>query len=158
IGRAVAEALCRAGALTVLHGRDEGVLSQTAEAFRAAGLKVSTVAADVTDEAATKAALEGIVARHGRLDILVNNAGVTSRAPVLQQDTEGWRGVIEGDLTACFVLAREAGRGMAAAGWGRIINIASVAGLIAAPGRVSYIAAKHGLIGLTRSLALELGG
>jgi gluconate 5-dehydrogenase len=95
--------------------------------------------------------------RHGQLDILVNNAGISSRSPVAHLGTDEWRRVLDVDLTACFCLAREAGKRMAAARWGRIINIASVAGLIAAPGRASYVAAKHGLIGLTRSLALELG-
>jgi gluconate 5-dehydrogenase len=157
IGLAIAEALMLAGAHVVLHGRDDESLATAARKFTADGLAASHVAADVTDEAAMAAALEQIVVRHGQLDILVNNAGISSRSPVAHLGTDEWRRVLDVDLTACFCLAREAGKRMAAARWGRIINIASVAGLIAAPGRASYVAAKHGLIGLTRSLALELG-
>jgi len=157
IGNAIAGALARAGAHVVLHGRDAAVLRDAEDTLLSQGLSVSTARFDITDEAATSEGIATVAAEHRRFDILVNNAGVTARAALLDADTDGWRKVIEADLTACFVAAREAGRLMAAAGWGRIINIASVAGLLAAPGRVSYIAAKHGLIGLTRSLALELG-
>ena len=157
IGRCVAEALMNAGAHVVLHGRDDRGLAAAVQQFNSTGLAASHVTADVTDETAMSTALEQIVTRLGRLDILVNNAGISSRAPLMSAATDEWRRVIEVDLNACFVLAREAARPMAAAGWGRIINIASVAGLIAAPGRASYVAAKHGLIGLTRSLARELG-
>lgn len=157
IGRSIAEALMNAGADVVLHGRDDRGLAVAVEQFSSQGLAASHVTADVTDEAAMSTALEQIVTRKGRLDILVNNAGISSRSPLSSAGTDEWKRVIDVDLNACFVLAREAARPMAAAGWGRIINITSVAGLIAAPGRASYVAAKHGLIGLTRSLALELG-
>lgn len=157
IGRCIAEALMGAGAHVVLHGRDDKGLAAAAAGYASDGLATSHIAADVTDEAAMTLALEQIVTRQGRLDILVNNAGISSRSPLAAAATDEWRRVIDVDLNACFVLAREAARPMAATGFGRIINIASVAGLIAAPGRASYVAAKHGLIGLTRSLALELG-
>jgi gluconate 5-dehydrogenase len=157
IGLAIAEGLMNAGAHVVLHGRDGKGLAEAVDRFASAGLAASHVAADVTDEAAMSAAIELVVARHGRIDILVNNAGISSRSPLAQTSTDEWRRVLDVDLTACFFIAREAGRQMARTGWGRIINIASVAGLIAAPGRASYVAAKHGIIGLTRSLALEFG-
>jgi gluconate 5-dehydrogenase len=157
IGLSIAQGLMDAGAHVVLHGRNGNGLAAAVERFTSDGYSASHVAADVTDEAAMTAAIELIVARHGRIDILVNNAGISARSPLAQMGTDEWRRVLDVDLTSCFVIAREAGRQMARAGFGRIINIASVAGLIAAPGRASYVAAKHGIIGLTRSLALEFG-
>lgn len=158
IGRAIALALARAGARVILHGRDPAALEAAVGDLRARGHEASGVCADVADEEAMVDALKRVVDRNRRLDILVNNAGISSRTALADMPTGEWRRVIDCDLTSCFFVAREAGRAMSAGGWGRIINIASVAGLIAAHGRAGYVAAKHGLIGLTRSLALELGG
>jgi len=100
--------------------------------------------------------IAGIVARHGRLDILVANAAGTVRKPALEQDDEDWARVIEACLTSAFRMAREAGRIMAAAGYGRIIFTSSINAMVVRPGMVGYAAAKTGLFGLARALAVEL--
>jgi gluconate 5-dehydrogenase len=100
--------------------------------------------------------IAGIVARHGRLDILVANAAGTVRKPALEQDDEDWARVIEACLTSAFRMAREAGRIMAAAGYGRIIFTSSINAMVVRPGMVGYAAAKTGLLGLARALAVEL--
>ena len=157
LGETLAEALAQAGAHVVLNGRDEAALAANEERFREAGLSVSARAFDVTDEAAAAAAVKEIADEHGRLDILVNNAGLARRAPLEAYPTEDWRTVMDVNLNACFYLAREAARPMLAAGYGRIIGIASIASFIARPVIAPYVASKHGLAGLTKALAVEFG-
>jgi gluconate 5-dehydrogenase len=91
------------------------------------------------------------------LDVLVNNAGIVHRAKFVDVQTESWRTVMETNLTACFVLAREAARHMSGRGGGRIINVGSVMSAIARWGAPAYVTSKHGLIGLTRAIAVEFG-
>lgn len=158
LGRAMAAAMAAAGGHVVLNGRDGTALETAAAALREAGGKVEAAAFDVTDEASVKAAIEGIVARHGRLDVLVGNAGIQHRRPLLEFATADWQRVLDTNLTACFVLAREAARPMIAQGSGRIIVTASMMGpAIARPTVSAYIAAKGGLVALTKALAVELG-
>ncbi|OYU73591.1 MAG: 3-oxoacyl-ACP reductase [Burkholderiales bacterium PBB5] len=119
-----------------------------------------TVSADVvelTDDAAVAAATAAVVARHGRLDILVNNAGITGgNAPTWQLDPAVWRRVVEVNLIAPFLTCRAVVPQMLAQGYGRIVNIASVAGKEGNPNASHYSASKAGLIGLTKSLGKEL--
>ena len=157
LGWVFAEALAAAGAHVVLNSRHAADLEAREAELLGRGLAASRATFDVADEAATAAALETLLAEHGRLDVLVNNAGVIRRAELADYDSATWQHVIEVNLSACFRLAREAARPMTAAGHGRIINIASVMGLIGRPSIPAYVASKHGLIGLTRSLAAELG-
>ncbi len=157
LGWVFAEALAAAGAHVVLNSRHAADLEAREAELLGRGLAASRATFDVADEAATAAALETLLAEHGRLDVLVNNAGVIRRAELADYDSATWQHVIEVNLSACFHLAREAARPMTAAGHGRIINIASVMGLIGRPSIPAYVASKHGLIGLTRSLAAELG-
>ena len=157
LGQALAEALAKAGAHVVLNGRDEAALAANEQRFSDAGLSVSVCPFDVTDEDAAIAAVAGLAKQHGRLDILVNNAGLARRAPLEEYPTEDWRYVLDVNLNSCFYLAREAAKPMLAAGYGRIVSIASIASFIARPIIAPYVASKHGLAGLTKALAVEFG-
>jgi gluconate 5-dehydrogenase len=128
------------------------------------GGNAGTVAFDVTDAVAVRAAFASIQAEHGRLDILVNNAGIIPRRPLLETSDEDWQAVIDLNLTAYFRLAREAARLMVPAGprpghrsgGGRIVMISSIMGLLARPTIPGYVTAKAGLHGMVRALAVEL--
>jgi 3-hydroxybutyrate dehydrogenase len=98
-----------------------------------------------------------VVDRHGHLDILVNGAGFQHVAPIVDFPLERWDAMLAAMLTAPFVLSQAALPGMIARGWGRIVNIGSIHSVVASPNKVAYIAAKHGLLGLTRAVALEAG-
>lgn len=156
IGFAIAGALAEAGAHVLLNGRDPATLAPKVDALRGQGLAAEALAFDVTDAAASAAAVAEAASRHGRLDILVNNAGITVRRPLAEFDDADWARVIEADLSACFRLSREAARVMVPAGWGRILMVSSINGQVARPTIPAYVAAKHGLNGLTRALAVEL--
>ena len=157
LGWAMARALASVGAHVVLNSRDPAALATRETELLTAGHAASTAAFDVTDKAAVRTAVEAIDRQFGRLDILVNNAGIVSRNFLHDLTDHDWNSVIEADLTACFHLAKEASRPMVRAGWGRIINISSVMGAIARPSIAPYVAAKAGVHGLTRALAVELG-
>jgi gluconate 5-dehydrogenase len=153
LGRAIAAGLAAAGARVILHGRDPHRLKATAAAFpNSAG----TLAFDVTDTDATKAAFDTIAKDHGRLDILVNNAGVIPRKPLLETTDEDWAAVIDSNLSAYFRLSREAARLMVPARSGRIIMISSIMGLVGRPTIPGYVTAKAGLHGMVRALSAEL--
>jgi gluconate 5-dehydrogenase len=160
----VARARLGDGAGTIRRGRAhraEQPRSRHAEAacrwLEQAGGSATIAAFDVTDLPAIRVAVEAIDKELGRLDILVNNAGLVTRNLLHDLTETDWQSVIDTDLTACFRLAREASRPMVRNGWGRIINISSVMGQIARASIAPYIAAKSGLHGLTRALAVELG-
>jgi gluconate 5-dehydrogenase len=153
IGWAIAQGLAAAGARVILHGRDPDRLRNAATKLPAAA---GTLAFDVSDTAATKAAFESITNEHGRLDILVNNAGVIPRKPLLETTDEDWASVIDSNLSAYFRLSREAARLMVPAKSGRIIMISSIMGLVGRPTIPGYITAKAGLHGMVRALSAEL--
>jgi gluconate 5-dehydrogenase len=157
LGWAMAQALAGAGAHVVVHGRKAAEAAVKADVIVKAGGSASPAAFDVADEAAAVKAIAEIVSGRGRLDVLVNNAGVVHRGKFVDVETDAWRDVVETNLTACFVLAREAARHMGEQGGGRIINIGSVMSAIARWGAPAYITTKHGLIGLTRAIAVEFG-
>ena len=154
LGWAVARGFAEHGATVVLNGRDRAALEPRAAEL---GGESDVAAFDVADPEACERAVAGIVERRGRLDILVNNAGITHRQPTAEFPTERWRRVMDVNLTAPFVLAREAAKDMQRRRWGRIVNIASVLSLVARPTIPPYVASKHGLIGLTRAFAVEFG-
>ncbi len=158
LGLAMATGLSDAGARVVLNARNAASLAEAVAEIEGASGQADAEAFDVTDEAAATAAVERIVAAHGRLDILINNAGTVFRKPTLKMQTADWQRLVDTNLTSLYVLAREAARPMLAQGWGRIINIGSVMSLVARPGIVSYVATKHGVAGLTKALAVEFGG
>lgn len=158
IGRAIAHRLARAGNHVVLASRTAGPLTEVKATIEASGGSAETLAVDVGDRAAWRAAVEDVIEAGGRLDILVNNAGITRDNLALRMSDEEWDEVIRVNLTAAFVACRAAARAMMKHRFGRIVNIASTSGLVGNAGQANYAAAKAGLIGLTRSLARELGG
>lgn len=157
IGRAVAEALARAGALVALNYRAQHERAkETLAAIEAAGGQGFLCPADVAEPAAAEALVRGVVARAGRLDILVNSAGIVREALALDMADEAWTAVLRTDLEAVFYCARHAAREMLARRWGRIVNISSVLAARGGRGQVNYAAAKGGVNALTRALAVEL--
>jgi len=157
LGLAMAQALAAAGAQVVLTARDEARLAEAAEGIRSRGGRADIAAFDLLDEAAVTAAVPRIVARHGRLDILLNNAGICLWGGLLESTMDSWRRTLDTNLTAVYLLAREAARPMMAQRSGRIINIGSYVSVIGRERLTAYVASKHGLAGLTKSLAGELG-
>jgi gluconate 5-dehydrogenase len=157
LGRDMALTLAGAGATVLCAGRTVKALEATAKAIGRKGGKADVVPLDVTDEAAVREQVANIVARHRRIDVLVNNAGVLSREPIVDLSTESVRLTVETDLIAPFVLSREVGRHMLKRKYGRIVNIASVLAVIARAQVAGYVSAKHGIVGLTKSLATEFG-
>ena len=155
LGLAMARGLGKAGAIVVLNARDGSALDKRARELAREGIEAAAAAFDVTDEKAVKAAIERIAGERGRLDILVSNAGINIRKAALEYTTAEFQTVVATNLTACFVLAREAGRHMAAHGHGRIIMTTSIMGRVARPTVPAYAAAKAGLDSLTRALAVE---
>ena len=152
IGAAVAEALARLGADLTLVGRDRAALEATVDSLRGAGPgTVVAVVGDVNDEDSIAAAFE----RAGPVSILVNNAGIAESAPFARIDDGHWDRTVATNLTGTFRCMRIAYPAMAEAGWGRIVNIASTAGLKGYAYTVAYCASKHGVVGLTRALAME---
>ena len=152
LGFAMAKALAENGATVIVNSRGAEDLNTAA-----AKIGAEPLAFDVTDSRASRAALEGIVARHGKLDILVNNAGIQHRRPITEWEDADFDRVINVNLSSCFRLARDAVRLMLPNKHGRIINTGSIAGILARPTIHAYVAAKAGLHGLTRSMAAELG-
>lgn len=147
IGLAVASALAQAGARVSVFGRS---------AFSHEGW--TCLRADVSDEAQVAAAFATCREANGPVQILINNAGIGESAPIARTGTDLWNRIIATNLTGTFLCTRDALPDMLAAGWGRVLNIASIAGLYGAPYIGAYAASKHGVVGLTRSLAQELVG
>jgi NAD(P)-dependent dehydrogenase (short-subunit alcohol dehydrogenase family) len=157
LGKAFAKTLAAHGATVVLSSRQEGELRKVADEIAREGGKADVAAFDVQDEAKAVAAIRAIPQKHGRLDILVNNAGINLRKPALELSTDEFRGIIETNLVAAFVVAREAGRIMAAQNYGRVVNIASVMSILGRATVAPYVSSKHAIVGLTKTLAVELG-
>ncbi len=156
IGRAIAEALASAGAHVVLNGRGATALEAPVAAIRAAGGGAEALPFDVRDAAATTAAIAGIGGRLGQLDILVSNVGGGVRKTLAEHTDADFIGALDANLVAGFRLAREATRLMVERRYGRILVTSSVNGTVARPTMAGYAAAKAGLNGLVRALAVEL--
>jgi 3-oxoacyl-[acyl-carrier protein] reductase len=157
IGRAIAERLARDGRHVVGVARSVDNLNDTTAAVSAAGGRFEAMACDAGDAGALSALVEGVADRHGRLDILVNNAGITKDGLLLRMSDQDFDSVINVNLRSAFVACRAAARPMMKGRFGRIVNIGSVSGLMGNAGQVNYAAAKAGLVGLTKSIARELG-
>ena len=154
IGRQLAEAFVEAGARVAVLDRDADGAEEAAGAFGDAAIALSV---DICDEAAVEAAVARVRERFGSFDFLVNNAGIRHQASVVDHDLETWRRTIDVNLTGTFICSRAAVRTMLADGGGKILNIASTAGVLAISNRVAYSASKAGIIGMTRAIAFELG-
>ena len=157
IGAGIARALAARGCRVVLNGRRGGA---AVEALRAeiagdTGAEVIFFAADMSRADEIDGLIERSVEAFGGVDILVNNAGVQHVAPLAEFPTESWDLVLATNLTAAFLTTRAVLPMMRAKGWGRIVNIASAHGLVASRFKSAYVAAKHGLLGLTKVTALE---
>ena len=157
LGLSIARGLARAGALTVLNGRDASALAAARTAIESDGGRADSAVFDVTDRDAVRAGVASIAARHGAIDILVNNAGIQRRHPVTEFPQEDWDAIIATNLTAPFLVSQAVLPGMKSRGRGVIINIASLMSELGRPTIVPYTAAKGGVRQLTRGLATELG-
>jgi gluconate 5-dehydrogenase len=151
IGRALAAGLAAALARLALLDRQASEVQDAA-----AAVDGSAHAADITDAAAVTAAIDEAAERHGGLDFLVNNAGVRLIEPLMEMDVDAWRRTLDVNLTGAFNCIRAAVPHMLRGGGGRIVNVASVAGLLAFSDRAPYNVSKAGLIALTKSVAVEL--
>lgn len=159
LGRAMAAALAEAGADIALSGRSREACQEAADAIAAAtGRKVRAFAADVTKIDDVERLASGVEAEMGKIDILINNAGINIRGPVQQLSEADWDAVIDTNLKGPFLCARAIGPRMVSQGWGRVINMGSILGVVALPGRAPYASSKAGIINLTRVLALEWAG
>lgn len=156
LGKAVAIGLGMNGATVACMARNADKLASTVSEIEAAGGKAQAIACDVTDREATAAAIKAVADDHGRLDILVNNAGTTRDKLMRGMSDEEWDSVIATNLTSCFVCCRAAAGIMRKKKYGRIINMASISGLIGNPGQANYSASKAGMIGMTRTMSKEL--
>ncbi|HJV23095.1 MAG TPA: 3-oxoacyl-[acyl-carrier-protein] reductase [Holophagaceae bacterium] len=156
IGEAIAKALAKQGALVVCTARTEAKLNAVAEAIRAEGGKADVVVMDLGSTESVKAAVATTLERHGALHILVNNAGITRDKLLIQMKEEDWDAVINTNLKGAYTAIQAATKAMMKQRTGRIINIASVVGQMGNAGQANYVAAKAGLIGLTKSVAREL--
>ncbi|QLP96298.1 MAG: SDR family oxidoreductase [Rhodoblastus sp.] len=157
LGLAMAQALGEAGAFVIVNGRDPASLDAAVARLTAAGVAAAAVAFDVTDAQARRAGVAQAAALRGRLDILVGNAGVQHRAPLAAWTEADFDRVVESNMTACFFLAQLCAPHMKAGGYGRVIFTTSVNALLGRETIHAYVASKHGLLGLTRSLSTELG-
>jgi gluconate 5-dehydrogenase len=158
LGFAIAEGFAGAGALVVLNGRDPAALDDAARRIAALGVgAVDTERFDIADPAELRRGIAAIAARHGKLDVLVNTVGQRNRKPLLDLADDEIRGLIETDLTAGIILAREAVRLMLPRRSGRLIAVTSIAGAVARANDAVYTAAKNGLTGMVRALAAEYG-
>ena len=159
IGRACAEALARDGyAVAIGFRSNEVAAKETAEAIEAAGGRAEGVRLDVTSDQEVDEAFGSIERSLGEVSVLVNAAGMSADGLAVRYSTEDWQRTLDANLTGAFRCARRAMRPMLKARWGRIVNITSIVGALRGnPGQSAYAASKAGLVGMTRSLAREIG-
>jgi len=163
IGKAIARALAQEGAKVALCARNADAVRTAAEEVSPGDGRALGFRADVTNAADVRNLIQAIVARWGRIHILVNNAGINARIPIASDDDAGWRAVLDSTVLGAYYVTREVLRHMpernapdASRPGGRIINLSSILGRFGAPGYTAYCTAKHGIIGFTRALALEV--
>jgi 3-oxoacyl-[acyl-carrier protein] reductase len=157
IGRAIAEELAAAGAVIVLADVNEARLAETAAEMQAQGTDAATFTVNVANRESIEAGAKAILEKFGKVEILVNNAGITRDNLMLRMKPADWDLVLSINLTGAFLMTQALLSPMLKNRWGRIVNIASVVGRAGQAGQVNYAASKAGLIGLTRSLAREVG-
>jgi len=156
IGRRTADVLAARGYALALN--DISPPDQTLQVARAQGVDAIPALGDVSDDRAVQGIVDTVLAHFGRVDVLVNNAGVSFIAPAEAITADHWRRVMDVNLLGPFLLSQMFGRHMLTRQEGSIVNVASIAGLLGIADRAAYNASKHGLIGLTRTLAAEWGG
>jgi 3-oxoacyl-[acyl-carrier protein] reductase len=157
IGNAVAELFLRHGAVVYAVSRSEGDLAKLKVAAAESGTEVIFKAADVSDEVAITAVVKEIIKESGGLDIVVNNAGITKDGLIARMPSESWDEVLKVNLASAFYISKAVSMHLLGRRGGSIINMSSIVGLHGNPGQTNYSASKAGLIGLTKSLAQELG-
>ena len=158
IGRAIVERFAQEGADVALCGRTPTTLEAVAAQVRAAGRQALPLTVDVTQAAAVEGLVQTVLDKFGRLDILVNNAGVTRDALLIRMKDADWDEVLAVNLKGTFLCTRAVARVMMRQRSGRIINLASIVGLMGNAGQINYAASKAGILGLTKSVAKELAG
>ena len=155
IGKAIAELLAKNGVNVICVSKSPDSCGAVAAAIVAAGGKAKAVPVDVADSAAINKASEALLAEYGKIDILVNNAGITRDGLIARMSEDDWNAVIQTNLTSAFHWTKAIGWPMCRARYGRIVNIASVVGIIGNAGQANYAAAKGGMIAMTKSIARE---
>ena len=157
IGEAIARRLAAEGATILAGARDVAALERVVADITGAGGRARAHALDVADAASIESVLKSALEEHGQIDVLVNNAGIAEDNLILRMSREAWDRVIATNLTGAFLLTQAVVKGMVRRKYGRIVNVTSVVGLMGNAGQANYAAAKAGLVGLTRSVARELG-
>jgi 3-oxoacyl-[acyl-carrier protein] reductase len=157
IGKACAQSLAAAGYKLVLAARALDKLEETAQLTRAIGVETFVVEMDLANSDSITAAIAKATKEFSKIDILVNNAGITKDGLAVRMKKADWENVITTNLSGSFYVTQQVLQGMMRERWGRIVNISSVVGEKGNPGQANYVASKAGLIGLTKSLAMELG-
>ena len=158
LGEAMAKALSAAGASVALVARDEKRLEVVRDAIAGAGGTAAIFVADVTKEAEVARLAEAVMQRFGASQILINNAGTNIRKNLVDYSLKEFRSVLDSSLISTFLMCRAFVPGMRGTGYGRVLNMSSIMSHVSLPGRTAYSSAKAALLGLTRSLALELAG
>jgi 3-hydroxybutyrate dehydrogenase len=160
IGLGIARAFAAQGCNVMLNGFGDGAQIEKLRSAIAAEHKVTVLysSADMAKALEVSAMVDQVARRFGTVDVLVNNAGIQHVAPVEEFPVEKWDQILAINLSSAFHAIRTALPGMKSRNWGRIINVASAHGLVASPFKSAYVAAKHGLVGLTKSVALETAG
>jgi len=155
IGKAIAETLAKNGVNVICVSKSPESCGAVAAAITATGGKAKAVPVDVSDGAAVAKAAEALLAEYGKIDILVNNAGITRDGLIARMSENDWNIVLQTNLTGAFHWTKAIGWPMCRARYGRIVNIASVVGLVGNAGQANYAAAKGGLVAFTKSIAKE---
>jgi 3-oxoacyl-[acyl-carrier protein] reductase len=157
IGKACAQALAAGGHRVILAARSTQTMEETAAGMRQNGMETFVIELDLASHESIAAAFSKAAKEFGRIDVLVNNAGITKDGLAVRMKPADWEAVLRTNLTGAFYATQQVLPGMMRERWGRIVNISSVVGEMGNPGQANYVASKAGLIGLTKSLAQEVG-
>ena len=157
IGESIANVLAHQGAQVIAVARNEANLKRTVEAIRQAGGSAEILVGDIAQPEEAKRIIDAVVQQYGAVHCLINNAGITKDKLMIQMKLEEWDMVLNTNLRGPFLMMQAATRPMMKQRWGRIVNIASVVGQMGNAGQANYVSAKSGLLGLTKTVARELG-
>ncbi|WP_219621862.1 SDR family NAD(P)-dependent oxidoreductase [Bacillus sp. V5-8f] len=155
IGEAISERFAEEGAKVVVNSRSQERADQTARSLREKGYEVCAIAADMANKQSVENLVATTIQKYGQIDVFVNNAGINRIGPSMALSEEDWKAVLDTNLSGVFFGCQEAGKAMEKVGGGSIINITSVYGQVCVPMRAAYSSTKHGMIGLTKVLAVE---